>query len=107
MSGNIQIISPVDGSVLAERKLAGEAEILSALQASETAQPGWKRTSIEDRAILCNKAIDIMRDNTAALAGEITRMMGRPVSQTPGEIRELGYPNLSQGTYCLCLLQEI
>lgn len=89
MSNNIQIISPVDGSVVAERQLAGEAEILSAIQASDAVQAAWQQTSIQQRAALCHKAIDSMRDNAAELAEEITWQMGRPVSQSPGEIRGL------------------
>ncbi len=89
MSNNIQIVSPVDGSIVAERELASEAEILSALQASNSAQTAWHQTSVQQRAALCHKAIDIMRDNTAELAEEITRLMGRPISQSPGELRGL------------------
>jgi acyl-CoA reductase-like NAD-dependent aldehyde dehydrogenase len=89
MSNNIQIVSPVDGSIVAQRELAGEAEILSTLQAADTARAAWKQTSVQQRAALCHKAIDIMRDNAAELAVEITRMMGRPVVHSPGEIHGL------------------
>lgn len=89
MSNRIQIVSPVDGSIVTERELATEAEILSAINASSTAQAAWKQTSVQARATLCHKAIDIMRDNTAELAEEITRLMGRPVSHSPGELHGL------------------
>ena len=89
MSNNIQIVSPVDGSIVAQRKLAGEAEILSAINAADTARAAWKQTSVQQRAVLCHKAVDIMRDNAAELAVEITRLMGRPVVHSPGEIRGL------------------
>jgi len=89
MSNHIQIVSPVDGSIVAQRELAGEAEILSTLQAANSARTAWKQTRIQQRASLCHKAIDIMRDNAAELAEEITRLMGRPVSQSPGELRGL------------------
>ncbi|UCB55140.1 MAG: aldehyde dehydrogenase family protein [Thiotrichales bacterium] len=89
MSNNIQLISPIDGAVLAERELAGDTEILAAVDAANAAQTDWQQTPIEQRAALCHKAIDKLRDNTEVLAEEITRMMGRPVSQTPGEIRGL------------------
>jgi len=89
MSKNIQIVSPIDGSIVAERELASEAEILTALQAASTAQTAWKQTSVQQRAALCHKAVDIMRDNAAELAEEITRLMGRPVSHSPVELRGL------------------
>jgi acyl-CoA reductase-like NAD-dependent aldehyde dehydrogenase len=89
MSNNIQIVSPVDGSIVAQRKLAGDADILNAIQASGSVQAAWQQTSIEQRAALCHKAIDIMRDNAAEIAEEITRMMGRPIAHSPGELRGL------------------
>ena len=89
MSNRIQIVSPIDGSLFAERELAGEAKILSTVQSADAAQKQWKQTRIAERAALCHKAIDSMRDNTSELAEEITRMMGRPVAHSPGEIRGL------------------
>ena len=89
MSNSIQIVSPVDGSIVAERALASEANILSALEASTLVHTAWRQTSVQQRAVLCHKAVDLMRDNAAVLSEEITRQMGRPVSQSPGEIRGL------------------
>ncbi len=86
MSNNIQIVSPVDGSIVAQRKLADDADILNTIQASGTVQADWQHTSVEQRAALCHKAIDIMRANAAELAEEITRLMGRPLAHSPGEI---------------------
>lgn len=89
MSKHIQIVSPIDGSIVAERELATEKEILAALEQSNSAHASWKQISISERAALCHKAIDIMCDKTAELAEEITRLMGRPVSHSPGEIAGL------------------
>ena len=89
MSNNIQIVSPVDGSIVAQRKPAGEADIFNAIEVSSSVQSAWQHTSVQQRAALCHKAIDIMRDNAADLAIEITRLMGRPVLYSPGELRGL------------------
>ncbi len=89
MNHKIQLVSPIDGSIVAERVLAGEADIQSAIESANTAFYAWKQTPVQQRAVLCHKAIDIMRDNTDELAVEITRMMGRPVSYSPGELRGL------------------
>ncbi|MBT8128057.1 MAG: aldehyde dehydrogenase family protein [Gammaproteobacteria bacterium] len=89
MRKQIQLVSPVDGSIVAERELAGDAEMQTAIGAADAAFDAWKQTGIEQRAALCHKAIDIMRDNAAELAEEITRMMGRPVLHSPGELRGL------------------
>lgn len=89
MSNEVQIISPVDSSVLAERTLAGDADIRTAIDAAVEVQAAWKQTTIRQRAELCHRAVDLVRDNAPVLAEEITRMMGRPITQTPGEIRGL------------------
>ena len=89
MSKHIQIVSPIDGSIVAERELATDTEILTALEQSNSAHKSWKQTSVSERAVLCHKAIDIMRDKSAELAEEITHLMGRPISHSPGEIAGL------------------
>lgn len=89
MNNRIHILSPVDGSTVAERELATEKEIQATLEKSKHAQTYWKQTSVHDRAILCHKAINILCDRTAELAEEITRLMGRPISQSPSEIAGL------------------
>lgn len=86
MSKPIQIVSPIDGSVVAERELASEKEIVSALERSNKSQVSWQQTSVSERARLCHRAIDILCENTAELAEEITNLMGRPISHSPGEI---------------------
>ena len=39
----LRCISPVDGSLYAERPLASEAEIAAALKAARGAQAAWRR----------------------------------------------------------------
>ena len=56
----IKIVSPIDGAVVAERKLATEDEINAALLLAVEAQVQWKATAIAERAKLCRKAIDYM-----------------------------------------------
>ena len=52
MSDNIQIISPVDGSVYAERMAATHKEIDATLAAASQAQLDWSATPISARAKL-------------------------------------------------------
>jgi len=54
----IKIISPIDGAVVAERKLATEEEVKARLQLAVAAQVQWQATAIAERAKLCHKAID-------------------------------------------------
>jgi len=79
-------ISPVDGRVYAERPLAGEAEALAALTRARTAQAAWRSVPLADRQAMLSKAVDAFVDKGTEIGEEISWQMGRPVSQTPGEI---------------------
>lgn len=87
MSGKLRTISPVDGSIYVERDLAGNAEIDAALDAAVKAQKAWQETSIEERQTILSKAVDAFLAHGDEIAEELTWQMGRPVSQTPGEVR--------------------
>jgi acyl-CoA reductase-like NAD-dependent aldehyde dehydrogenase len=85
----ISVISPVDGSIVAERAQATPAEIERAVTAATVTQPVWAALPLEARAKYCHKAIDAMLAQGAAIAEEITRQMGRPLQYAPGELRGL------------------
>jgi acyl-CoA reductase-like NAD-dependent aldehyde dehydrogenase len=89
MTEKIQIISPIDGAVIAERDLAMAEEINSTVQSAVEAQKKWKAIAISRRAELCHKAIDIMVAKGDEIAREITLQMGRPIQYALGEVRGL------------------
>jgi len=82
-----QTISPVDGSVCAEFELASPSDIDAALDRAVRAQRSWKLVPIRQRAAICRRATEIMVSRAEQLATELTWQMGRPISQTPQEIR--------------------
>ncbi len=82
----IQCISPVDGSVYAERETASDDAIGQALAAAAEAQSGWKRTPLEQRQALLARAVDLFVAARDEIAAELTWQMGRPIAQTPGEV---------------------
>ncbi len=85
----IKIVSPIDGTVIAERKLATEDEVNSTLQCAVAAQVQWKSTAISERAKLCHKAIACIVAKSAEIAREITLQMGRPIKYAAGELSGL------------------
>ncbi|UCH75467.1 MAG: aldehyde dehydrogenase family protein [Rhodospirillales bacterium] len=87
MTETLQCISPVDGTVLVERPLAGDAEIETAVARAAAALPGWRATPIGERQAMLGRAVDVFVDRIDAIAEELTWQMGRPASQTPGEVR--------------------
>jgi acyl-CoA reductase-like NAD-dependent aldehyde dehydrogenase len=80
-------ITPVDGSVYVERPLATNAEIERALFMAEKAQKSWKQVRVADRAAILRRMAEWCVARADELATELTWQMGRPVSQTPGELR--------------------
>jgi len=87
MSTHHQTISPIDGSVCAEFELAADQLIESALQRAVDAQRHWKRVPMEERAAICRRMVSLMVERAETLGTELTWEIGRPVTQTPFEIR--------------------
>ena len=81
-----KIISPIDGSVVAERDLASDAVVDAVLHAAQAAQTVWRATPISERIRLCEAMIVHLETSVADIATEISWQMGRPVRYTPNEI---------------------
>src|SRR3990170_1918346 len=79
-------ITPVDGSVYLTRKLASSQAIESALARAAKAQKSWKAVAVAERAAICRRMAEWCVARADELASELTWQMGRPVSQTPGEL---------------------
>ena len=50
MSETVKIISPVDGSVYAERPIARDADVESAISTARAALPEWRKVPVAERA---------------------------------------------------------
>ncbi len=87
MSTHHQTISPIDGSVCAEFDLASDSEMEATLQRASHAQRQWQRVSVEARTAICRRMVALMVGRADQIAIELTVQMGRPVTQTPNEIR--------------------
>ncbi len=83
---SIRTITPVDGSVYVTRRLAGGEEIEKALARAVKAQKSWKQIPVADRAAICRRMAEWCVGKADELATELSWQMGRPVSQTPGEL---------------------
>ena len=83
----LRTVSPVDGQVYAERPLAGESEIAAALENAVAAQRAWHACGLAERQTVLSRAVDAFVADGARIAEELTWQMGRPLSQTPGEVR--------------------
>ena len=75
----VRIISPVDGSVYAERPIASDAEVNAALSAARTALPKWRAVSIPERARYMLAFLDALFAMNDDIGVELAWQMGRPV----------------------------
>ena len=87
MADTLRTISPVDGSVYAERPLESVAAIERALDTATRAQRDWASLALEARCELLGRAVDAFVAKGPEIAAEITWQMGRPIRHSPGEIR--------------------
>ena len=87
MPSTIQLISPVDGRVYAERQYADAAQIEQALADARAAQAQWKRRPLSERAAYCSAAVDAMLAMKDEIVPELAWQMGRPVRFGAGELR--------------------
>jgi acyl-CoA reductase-like NAD-dependent aldehyde dehydrogenase len=85
----LRTVSPVDGSVYVERPFASDEQIAAALETARAAQATWRRVPVHERGELCGRAVDALVSHVDEIAEEISWQMGRPVSQSPGEVRGL------------------
>ena len=86
MQNTLQCISPVDGSIYAERPLASPAVMEMALQRAATARQMWRGTPLHQRIEICEKAVAYFIQHADEIGEELTWQMGRPLQYTPFEI---------------------
>jgi acyl-CoA reductase-like NAD-dependent aldehyde dehydrogenase len=67
--------------------LADGAAVSAVLDRARAAQRAFRGTSVRERAALCERAVAAMEADAGRIAAEISRMMGKPVSQAEGELR--------------------
>jgi acyl-CoA reductase-like NAD-dependent aldehyde dehydrogenase len=87
MANALKCVTPVDGSVYVDRKLATQAEIEAALGRARKAAAEWRHVPIRERQAMLTRAVDAFVASKAKIAEEISSQMGRPVAQSPGEVR--------------------
>src|SRR5436190_10368673 len=80
-------VSPVDGSLYVERKLAAARDIERALARAVGAQAKWQRVPVAERVAIVRKMVEWCVARAERIGEELTRQMGRPIAYTPNEIR--------------------
>src|SRR6202165_3071452 len=83
----IKCVSPVDGSVYAERTAATAAQIDQTLQRARAAQPKWREVPIAERAAIIERFCGEFEQRGTQIATELTWQMGRPIRFAASEVR--------------------
>ena len=82
-----QTITPIDGSVYAERQLATPQQIETTLAKAVVAQTKWKQTPVNERAAICLRMKDWLVEHADEIGKELTWQIGRPIAYSPFELR--------------------
>ncbi|MEX0349718.1 MAG: aldehyde dehydrogenase family protein [Paracoccaceae bacterium] len=79
MTGTVQCISPIDGSVYLERPLASLNEAVLAAKRARAAQADWVARPMAERIALVQAGVAEIGKSTDRMAVELAHQMGRPV----------------------------
>ncbi|MAM09810.1 MAG: aldehyde dehydrogenase [Rhizobiaceae bacterium] len=75
----IQCISPIDGSVYAEREAVSAAAAGAAVERARAAQRDWAKRPLEERVALVQAGVKALNAMSDEVVQELAWMMGRPV----------------------------
>ncbi len=82
----MKIVSPVDGSIVAERSYATDREVEDALRGARDAAREWRHVGVASRATLCRAIVDAMLAQREEIVPELAWQMGRPIRFGAGEL---------------------
>jgi len=97
-------ITPVDGSVYAERELASSSAIENVLARAVEAQKVWKKVTAAERADICRRVVAWCVTRADELGAELAWQMGRPIAYGPNELRR-GFQERAQ--YMCGIAEEV
>ena len=76
---SLKCISPIDGSVYAERPLQSATQVSATLAKARQAQRDWARLPVSERVALVLKGIAELEAINSEVVPELAHMMGRPI----------------------------
>ena len=79
MTDTVKIVSPIDGRVYAERKVASAAEIEAAVARARHARAAWQEVTIRERAKFLEHFLDALLARNDEIVTELAWQMGRPI----------------------------
>ncbi|MEE9445895.1 MAG: aldehyde dehydrogenase family protein [Cocleimonas sp.] len=100
---SLKCISPIDGSVFAERNAFDITTARTIVEQSKAAQKPWQATSLDDRIALIKKGLSALEAMNDEIVPELAHMMGRPVRYGGefGGVKERSYAMLNMAADAL------
>lgn len=79
MTKTLQCISPIDGSVVAERPVLSGSDATAAAALARTAQKKWAKRPLQERVDLVMAGVEAVGEMNDEIVPELAHQMGRPV----------------------------
>ena len=84
-------INPYNGQVIGIYKEQTAAEVDLKIEKAQKAFQSWRKVPVTERARLMAKAGAVLRDNVEEYAKMITQEMGKPISESRGEVNKYAW----------------
>ncbi|HLK40890.1 MAG TPA: aldehyde dehydrogenase family protein [Polyangiaceae bacterium] len=81
--------NPYTGDPACTVTLADGAAVGATLHRAHAAARAWRTSLLDDRVALCDRALTALEARSDEIAADITRMMGKPLSQARGEVKTM------------------
>jgi acyl-CoA reductase-like NAD-dependent aldehyde dehydrogenase len=79
--------NPFTGETAVSIDQASEAEIGKILDGAQETAKALRKKTVEERIAICEQALVKMEGNAETIAQDITKQMGKPLSQARGEVK--------------------
>ncbi len=87
-SRSLEVISPLDGSVLSMVPLSDKADLDKAVEAASKAFPVWSKTPIKERVQVFYRYRELLEKNMTLLSGLIREENGKTFDESKAEIEK-------------------
>src|SRR6476646_8385945 len=85
--GTHTVDNPFTGETACSIDLADDAAVGKTLDRAREAARALRKLSVEERIALCDRALTAFEASADDVAKDITRQMGKPLSQARGEVK--------------------
>lgn len=102
MAETLKVKSPYSQKVVGEYPMDSFSSVKDKVTRLHQAQTKWKKVPLQQRVEAVKNALNYFANNKQHIASDISQQMGRPISQSPGEIGGL----LERGNYLCSIAVE-